>query len=205
MNDKKINKKLFDKISIKISEDLKNSSDDPRLVDITPLSEFNEDIQAILLALYRNPNPRAKRFGSVLNSIYTHANNVFVLTHRLAIDLIEKDPHYAQKSCDGTSYKNMLSFALQNLYLNVLRKPIRNDKGVTGKAGLYELSDEDFLAPLIEMIGATTCKANKDQKLKWYDENNTPELQENPSPEIIAERKRVREVVLELRKQRGEA
>jgi hypothetical protein len=204
MDEKKINKKLYDKMSAKISEDLKNSLDDPRLVDLTPIGEFPPDIQSILFALYNNPDPRAKRFGSVLNSIFTHANGVFVLTQRLCAGLVEKDVHYTQKSTDSISYKKMLGFALQNCYLNVLRSPVQNSKGVMGKAGLYELADEDFLAPLIEMIGITNLKANKDQKLKWYDENNTPEVQENPSPEIIAERTRLRKLASELRKQRDE-
>ena len=204
MDEKKVNKALFEKISLKVAEGLKNSTTDCRLIDITPLDDFSRDIQAILMPFYKSRDPKARRFGTILNSIYTHANNVFVLTKRLAADLVEKDPHYPQKSCDTSSYKYMISYALQNLYLDVLRNPVQNNKNVSGKAGLYELSDPDFLAPLIEMIGISTVKANKDQTLKWYDENNTPEMQENPSPELIAERKRIREVTLGIRKDRNE-
>ena len=202
MKEEKINKGLYEKLSVQLAEELKNSTTDPRLVDISPVSDFNETIQTMLRVLYDSPDPRARRWASVLNAIYTHANSVFVITHALVAALVEKDFHYPQNSCDYVSYKKMLVFAYENGHLAELRKPVRKTKGVTGKAGLYELISPVYLAPLSDMIGATTLKANKVQRLKWYDDNNTPETQIDASPEIIAERERLRGVMLELRKKR---
>lgn len=199
MDDKRLNQTLYDKISNKIITDLEISSDDIRLTEIKHLDEFTDDIQQTLRALYDSPISKVRRFASILNSIYSQAENVFVITYRLYSDLIKEDSNHiiTTKPGDGVSYRQMLSFALGNGYITELRKPSRISKGIYGKAGLYELTDKDFITPLIDMIGYANCKAKKDARLKWYDENNTEQNQKEDeietTPEILEERKRIRE------------
>lgn len=203
MDDKKINKQLFDKISAKIAVDLENALESPKLTQVSPIDVFDTNIKSILSAFYSNKDSKAQRFASILNSIYTHTNNVFILTYRLGNDLINEDPNHAFHQSNGDAYREMLHYSLKGGYITCLREPVKTTKGVVGQAGLYELTDEDFLGPLIDMIGITNCRDNKIERIKWFDKQ--VKLSDNDrSPIVLDENaKKARVFAKELERMRN--
>lgn len=197
-NKKDKNNKIFNEFKDLLSGEWK-APVDARLTEITPLSEMDQDkyefiIQA-LNAFYQSSDPTHRRFGSVLNSIYTQGLSTFVLTKSFTDKLVKSDPHYTPNSCDTIGYKKMMNFALSNNILKVLRNPVRNDVGIPGKSGLYELVDKKCLGLLYMIVGESVCLARKEVFIKWYDTNNEQiEVQEELTPEIIEERRRAREI-----------
>lgn len=201
MEDKRINKGLFDKISARIEEDLGKALTSPKLTQTSHIDVFSSEIATILSAFYYHKDLRAQRFASILNSIYTHANNGFILTYRLGNDLINEDVNHKLKTGNGKAYNEMLHYALKGGYITCLREPIRNSKGVNGQAGFYKLTDEDFLNPLYDMIGRAECEANVIERLKWFDKQKQ---EASPAVELTEEAKRARAFAKELERMRNE-
>lgn len=197
----------YEKVEELISEDLKRSVRDSRLVDVSDIRDLCEEMQQALAPLYKSRDGRVKRFATMLNAAYTQQSNVFIITQDYLEALMEKDPQQTLKSCDWTSYKTMLKFIFTNGYITELRKAVKRSKGVSGQAGLYELSHKLFLAPLVNQIGADICKANKAATLKWFDkviEENieTLEVDEEISPEMLELYNKTKEIVDERNKNR---
>lgn len=173
MLDDKINKKMYEKIASKIQKGLERAEDDPRLLELSSIEDFNDgDIVAILKAFYDSDNMVYRRIGTILNAIFTHGHNVFVITQKYMNDLLEKDVLITANSCDGKTYKKVLK-AMYDLKLMVcLRTPVKNDLGVSGKAGLYEIVDEDILSAMAKSIGENNLLAKRNKFIEWFDKNN---------------------------------
>jgi hypothetical protein len=201
MSDDKLNKQWFDRISSIIDEGLKKGTEDPRLTDISPIADFNINIQYLLKKLYGHHSPRVKRFGSVVNSFFTHGTDTFIITQELVAQLVAKDNHYPQKSCDPVMFGKVKGYFLENGFLAEIRAPIRNNKGIRGKCGLYRIIHPDFLQPLIDRVGAAAIAANRQSVIEWFDKHNPPEQpKEEVSPEIQEERKEIERIVHERNK-----
>jgi len=171
--DDKINKKMYDKIANKIKKQLENGEDDPLLLEISSLEDFNDgEILGILKAYYDSDNMVYRRIATILNSIVTHGHNVVVVTQKITDDLLEKDPLITANSCDGKTYKKILKAMFDLKIIACLRKPVRNDLGVSGKAGLYEIIDEDILSAMSRSIGANNLLAKRNKFIEWFDKNN---------------------------------
>ncbi len=164
---------------------------DPKLTEVTVLEAFDKEkyqlVIPMLKAAYGSDNPTHRRFGCILNAIYTQGTPVFVLTKDLADKLAKKDTNFEPSSCNTESYKKLMHFMLGKGLIKELRPPVRNDKGIPGKAGLYELIDKRFLAPLYLLVGEAACIARKESVIKWYDENDKYKEQPEEKPYELGE------------------
>ena len=170
MNDDDKNSPTFNLILKKIEESLKNSTRNSHLTDLKILGDFPQHQRQVLAALYGHNDGMVRRFATMLNSIYTQQINVFITTQDNFAELIKKDSaNNSLRSCDNTSYKIMMNHAYIHGWIKELRRAVQRSKGVSGQAGLYELTDSDFLFPLIKEIGKDVCDANKKATLEWFD------------------------------------
>lgn len=173
MLDDKINRKMYDKIANKIKQNLEKGEDDPRLLELSSLEDFNDgEILAILKAFYDSDNMVYRRIGTILNAIFTHGHNVFVITQKYMNDLLEKDSLITANSCDGKTYKKILKAMFDLKIIICLRNPVKNNLGISGKAGLYEIVDEDILSAMAKSIGANNLLAKRNKFIEWFDKNN---------------------------------
>lgn len=187
---KNINDKIYTKNTNKFCEKIKEHDKDYRLVNISDPNTFSIEISSILWALYDLKNIKASFFATFLNSIYTHRCSVFVTTYRLFSKLVKADDTYTTKSCNGLNYKAMLAWAYDCGYIKAIRNPVSDIDFKKRKAGLYELVDPDLLDPLIKIVGKEEHEKEKQMRIKWFDDNNIPTVEEEEKEETSSEIKK---------------
>lgn len=154
-----------------------------KLTEISELSSLPLEVKDMLLPFYNSDDSTHKRMASVLNSIFTQHNNVFLLTNSILNDLVKNDPNHDLKSCDGKACSDIkIRFIEKGKVFKVLRKPVERAPGVKGRGGLYELSHPMFANLLIKIMGEDLCEAKKDNFIKWYDEELAKESKELVRP-----------------------
>ena len=201
MSDDQINRKLYDKIAQQIKDDLEKSDDNPRLIDISALDDFKDkDIKTILKVYYDSTDPIYRLIGTILNSVFTHGYNVFVITQKYLNDLLKIDKAAKSNTCDGKTYKKVMAKMYTRGDLVCLRKAIQNSLGVSGKSGLYEMTNAEVIEALSKTIGINTLMARREQSIEWFDKNNPDYVNDAPTAEILEERKRIREKLNERKK-----
>ncbi len=189
MSDPLINKKLFDKIANKIRQGLEKREENPRLVEVSKLEDFkDEDIRTILTAFYQSGDPIYERIGVILNAVFTHGHNVFIISKAYLNDLMAKDPNIKANTCDTDMYKKVMKAMYEDKIMACLRKAVQQTHGVPGKNGLYELIDRDYLGALSKTLGENTLLAKREQFIQWFDTHN-PEQEE---PYILTDEDRAK-------------
>lgn len=179
MSDNNVNKKLYDKISAKIKSGLERREEDPRLLEVSHLDEFKDiDLKSIIQAFYNSGDPVYERIGVILNSIFTHGHSVFIISKSFLNDLMMKDLNIKANTCDTKTYKKVMRAMYEDGIMVCLRNPIQQTQGISGKNGLYELVDNDYLAAISKTLGENTMMAKREQFIQWFDEHNPEQEQE---------------------------
>lgn len=159
-----------------------------KLTEINDLDSFDENIALLLKSFYDDSDTIIVRMATVLNSIYTQQNNVFLISVRLNNDLTKLDKNNPFESCNSDTHREIMNRFLTTGIFKVLKKSVRRSPGVKGKAGLYELAHPKFYGPLVQLMGQDMCKAKKDAFVQWWDDTESDEeessILELPKPKM---------------------
>ena len=162
-----------------------------KLCEVSPLDTFNEEMNEILEAFYKNHDSAVKMLGSIFNSIYTQHNNVFLLSVGIVRDLVAADAaRHKLTSCNGKSY----NFIIHHCLMAGMFVKIREQVGK--KAALYELVHPKFLDPLYRVMSKEMLAAKKKRTIEWYDSTDLAEVEDKqPKQErvLTEEQKKARE------------
>ena len=131
------------------------------------ISDFDmPEIQAILTYLYDHPDSQMKKFGTLLNSIFYHQRQIFLLSRRIFGNLIVDDRNINISSINSETWAEFLRKCVQGGYLERLREPTKN------KAGIYKLIREEFVDILHKYHNREYFDAQEKAALKFYDEES---------------------------------
>jgi hypothetical protein len=158
-----------------------------KLIEISPVESFNEEIQAILYAFYDHKKPHFRRLATVFNAVFTQENSVFTFSLGLAQKLIPLDSamHGFGKPNDD-AYNAMMHNGMLGGYFEKIREHTSN------KAALYRITHPKILFELELLMGREAREAKENKFIEWWDSTN-PE--EKKAPRILTEeQKRVREI-----------
>lgn len=159
-----------------------------KLVEISPVENFNEEIRGIVTALYDHKKTAFKRLGTVFNAIFTQQNGVFTLSLGLAKTLIPLDSAQSGlKSCDDEAYKSMIHTGLS---CGLFTK-IREQKG--NKAALYQLTFPAALNELEKLMGREARLAKDNKFIEWWDATD-PDDEVKTKRVLTEEQKEVRRI-----------
>jgi len=98
-------------------------------LDSFAISEIGDNLKV----LYKEKDANKRMMTSILNSIFTHRMQTFMMTKRSLAQLLKNDPNQHYNGVSGTSWGSVRN-AMQDLgQFQELRKP------TNGKAGVYKL------------------------------------------------------------------
>lgn len=166
---------------------IKKQNEVSKLIEISPVESFNEEIQNILNAFYDHPESYFKRLATVVNAIYTQQNSVFTFSLGLAQDLIPLDKKHGFGKPNDIAYNLMMHKAL----VGGLFEKIREQTG--NKAALYRLTHPKMLLELELLMGKEARQAKEDKFIQWWDET-LPSNEPRPDRVLTEEQKEARRI-----------
>lgn len=171
---------------VKMLQDYKVQYHDFLLKHITTdLDSFAiQEIGDNLKVLYRDLDPNTARMTSIMNAIFTHRMQTFMITKRSLVNIIKNDPNQRYNSASGSNW-GAIRDAMKDLgHFQELREP------KNGKAGIYKLVYQPAVDILYELHDlhvdsnkSTNWFPHMEQKLiEYWDANEKePEPQEELS------------------------
>jgi hypothetical protein len=115
---------------------------------------------------YSSKDSYEVRMVSVLNSIFTHHAQTFLLTKKSLTELLEQDIYVKKKSINTATYKCFMNMLNNNGHFECLRKPSNN------KSGVYKLIQKDLVENLYKLHSAEWFKSQEQKVIDYYDETN---------------------------------
>ena len=190
-----------DSIYKQFSKFIANNLSEPHMAKLTKVSKIEDFpfyVQSVLRPFYESEDSTHKRIGSLLNSMFTQQNNVFLLVNAMLNDIVKNDPNHNLESCDREACDEVkLRVISKSNILTVLRKPMARSPGVRGRGGLYEVTHPMFTDILDKLMGAELRKIKKEEFLIWYDTTNPPAEDEVAAEPKTEEELRIERQVLE--------
>jgi len=142
----------------------------------------NKDVRDFLSALYGNVDPLINKMASVMNSILFQKKVAFILSKRIATELIRADKNVSSKTISSSMYRLMIYKLTESLkFIERIREP------TTNKAGVFILKQPEFLQLLYLEKGKEYYEAQKIVTLDLYD-NYEAEV----DPTVTKKKKKVR-------------
>lgn len=166
---------------------IKKQNEVSKLIEISPVESFNEEIQMILNALYDHPESYFKRLATVFNAIYTQQNSVFTFSLGLAQKLIPLDKKNGFGKPDDKAYNLMMHTALVGGMFEKIRDQVGN------KAALFRLTHPMALKELELLMGKEARQAKEDKFIQWWDATN-PNGEKRTERVLTEEQRKAREV-----------
>lgn len=112
---------------------------------------------------YSSNDPNESKIVTLINAIFTHHSQTFMLTKKSYVDLIEKDTNSKYKSLNSLEYKNLIRIMLTSGHFERIREPIGR------KAGVYKLVCPDILDVLHKLHSAEFFKMQEEKVTAYYD------------------------------------
>jgi hypothetical protein len=140
-----------------------------KLIEISSVESFNEEIQAILLAFYHHEKSYFKRLGTVFNAAFTQQNSVFTFSLGLAQSLIPLDKVHGLGRPDDKAYNSMIHHGLSGGLFEKIREQVGN------KAALYRITHPKILLELELLMGKEARLAKENKFIEWWDSTNPDE------------------------------
>ena len=150
---------FFKKYQITISDCfLKNTTKD--------IEEFkSKELIYLFKNGYNNGDPNILRLTTVLNGVFTHHAQTFMITRRILSGLIKNDNNSPYNQINGIDYKFLLSLMIKNNDFICLR-PSTNKK-----AGVYKLVNEELVQELYKLHSAEWFGIQEQKVCEFHDEN----------------------------------
>lgn len=134
-----------------------------KLFETSDINSMNDNIKECLETFYSDARPEIRKIATILNSIYTHQNHVFLFSFRIMNDLLRNDNNITVNSCHINNYK----YLLHRMQSSGMFEKKRSPKG--RNAGLYKLKNPLFLKLLVELVGQDVLNGKEAAHTDWYD------------------------------------
>lgn len=159
--------KYLESIKEKIHPDAQNNSFQTITLRFTSkLSEMPDFLTKELTYLYENECFEFNILASILNSIFTQKNPVFILGYRSVNNLIKNDVNIKKNAISGSRWKLFKKiFIYEENFIETIRA--QKDK----VPGLYTLKNGYFLKLLQKYLGKDDFAKKKEVYISWYDKN----------------------------------
>lgn len=132
-----------------------------------------------LKILYKHPDPNIKRMSTIMNAIYTHRMQAFMITKRSLVELLKNDPNQHYNSASGSDWGAVRDAMKKLGHFEEIREP------KNGKAGVYKLVYQpaiDVLYELHDLHVDSNKAANwfphmESKLLEYWESESEPEKQ----------------------------
>lgn len=142
------------------------------------------ELQGMLEDMYSHKKANIKMMASVINAIFTHHAQTFLLTKKSLIALIKQDSLQKKTNISGQEYKLFYHVLTTNGHFETLREATSN------KSGVYKLVEAEMVESL-HKLHSTDWFNNQEKKVVDYYDESTKE-----KPELSMRELAVRDGVL---------
>ena len=151
-----------------------------KLSKTTLLAEItNKEVVELLEAMYNAADPLVNKTATVLNAMFTQKRVTFLLSKKIANDLILEDSNHKFKGINSTMYKLMIHKILSGwCFFHRLREPSKK------QAGVLELIEIDLLEIMYRIQAKEFYEAQRQVTLDLYD-NYESNDENDISPDIL--------------------
>lgn len=116
---------------------------------------------------YNSKDPNQTKIATLMNAIFTHHAQTFMLTRRSFGELIKNDENSSYKSINGMEYKLILRLMLSNKHFDCLRKPAGR------KAGVYKAIHPDLVSALHKLHSKEWFDLQEQKVCGYYDDKES--------------------------------
>lgn len=124
------------------------------------------EISEMLQNGYKSSDPNIVRSMTLLNAIFTHHAQTFLITKKSFANLLKNDGLSRYNNINSTDYKCFMSTILNNGHFECLRKPSNN------KSGVYKLTQKELVENLYKLHSADWFSNQEQKVVNYYDETN---------------------------------
>jgi hypothetical protein len=138
------------------------------------LKNITQDIQSFVLTdvidslvdAYHSDSPNYIRMATLMNSIFTHHAQTFMLTRRSFNDLIKLDTNSEYDGINGVEYGVLLKLMINTSHFKCLRKPSGN------RAGVYKIVHLGIVEALYSLHSKEWFELQEKKVCEYYDKKD---------------------------------
>lgn len=144
---------------------LTETEDTAKLAKTTLIKDIqSEEVRELIDALYKAPDPLQNKVATILNAMFTQQRVTFLLSKRLANNLVLEDENHNFKGVNSETYKLMVYKLLTGWkFFARLREPTKK------QAGVLKLVDNGLLDMMYKLKGQEYYELQEEVTLEFYD------------------------------------
>lgn len=160
---------------------LTETEDTAKLAKTTLIEDIkSEEVRELIDALYKAPDPLQNKVATILNAMFTQQRVTFLLSKRLANNLVLEDENHNFKGVNSETYKLMVYKLLTGWkFFARLREPTKK------QAGVLKLVDNGLLDMMFKLKAKEYYELQEVVTLEFYDGYEEDGSTEEPESKAV--------------------